>query len=243
MKIFRLTAALFFLALPAFSQGITVAYDIINRKTAPEAPALKSVLTDNGPLSKFFVHIPPEFSKDQPKEGLVKDKRAAVYYTADRLFQTRFDVVDSLHRMRWQLTGKSQTILGYPCLSATTTFRGRAYTAYYAPKLAIANGPWKLGGLPGLILAAKTDDGFQEWRATNVTLGPVPPLDADLAAVKARKNINWNTFVAKYKEVVLRRNKYLRSQGNTPDDTELKVLIGSLEIFYPELQTGKGLSY
>lgn len=242
MKIFRLTAALLFLALSAFSQSVTVTYDILSEKTGPEAPALKAVLTDNGTLSKYLVRFPANVDwMNKGSDGLIKDKHASLYYSEEGLIKTRFSVRDTLHSMRWKLTAKSQTILGYPCLSATTTFRGRTYTAYYTPKLPISNGPWKLGGLPGLILAAKTDDGFQEWRAISVTSGPVPPID--VAKAKARENLDWNTFVTKYKEAIQRRNKYMRSQGTIPDDSEAKIVIPSLEIFYPELQTGRGLSY
>ena len=82
-----------------------------------------------------------------------------------------------------------------------------------------------------------------EWRATNVTLGPVPPIDVT-AKVKARENMDWNTFVAKYKEATQRHFKYLRSQGSQHLTIQRqKWSITSLEIFYPELQTGEGLSY
>lgn len=241
MKLFCLATALFFLALPAYAQSVTVTYDIISKNNNPNFPPTKAVLTDNGTLSKFLVQLPTTYaSMNKPSEGLVKDKRASLYYSEEGV-RTRYFVTDSLHTMKWRLTAKNQTILGYPCLSATTTFRGRTYTAYYTLKLPIANGPWKLGGLPGLILAAKTDDGYLEWRATNVTQGNVPAID--LAKAKARKNLDWNTFVANYKEAVLRQTKYIRSQGTIPDDSEVRMLIPSLEIFYPELQTGKGLSY
>ena len=61
----------------------------------------------------------------------MKDKRSSLCYFEDHFFKTRFSVKDTLHNMRWRLTSKSQIILGYPCLSATTRFRGRTYTAYY----------------------------------------------------------------------------------------------------------------
>ena len=237
-----MTVSLFFLTLSAFSQGISVTYEIIQNNLPPGSSVIKALLVDNDSLSKFINLLPPEIaSKLPPSEGIIKDKRAALCYSDEGFLRTQFSVRDTLHSMKWQLMGKSQTILGYPCLSAATRFRGRTYTAYYTRKLPISNGPRKLGGLPGLILAAKTDDGFIEWRATNVTLGKVPPIN--VAKMRARKNIDWNTFVARYKEDVKRRIKYVRSQGTLPNEYEAKMLITSLEIFYPELQTGEGLSY
>jgi GLPGLI family protein len=52
----------------------------------------------------------------------------------------------------WKITGEKQTILSYKCQKATVSFRGRDYVAWFATDIPIPNGPWKFGGLPGLIL-------------------------------------------------------------------------------------------
>ena len=59
---------------------------------------------------------------------------------------------ETLPQMAWTLSNESQDILSYPCQKATTTFRGRKYEAWFTTKIPINNGPWKFGGLPGLIL-------------------------------------------------------------------------------------------
>jgi len=41
--------------------------------------------------------------------------------------------------------------LGYLCHKATTRFRGRDYIAWYTEEIPFPYGPFKFGGLPGLI--------------------------------------------------------------------------------------------
>jgi len=74
---------------------------------------------------------------------------------------------DTLFPMEWTTTEEQKMIGGIPCLKAVTRFKGRGYTAWYAPTITIAEGPWKLGGLPGLILEAYDDD--DNWQMTFVS--------------------------------------------------------------------------
>lgn len=69
---------------------------------------------------------------------------------------------DTLFPMDWATTEEHKMIGGIPCLKAVTRFKGRGYTAWYAPTITINDGPWKLGGLPGLILEAYDDE--DNWR-------------------------------------------------------------------------------
>lgn len=55
---------------------------------------------------------------------------------------------------------ETRQILGYECLKATTDYHGRHWTVWFAPDIPVPFGPWKLRGLPGLIMAASTDGGF-----------------------------------------------------------------------------------
>ena len=46
----------------------------------------------------------------------------------------------------------TKTILGYECQKAECEFRGRHWTAWFASEVPVSNGPWKFGGLSGLIM-------------------------------------------------------------------------------------------
>ena len=76
---------------------------------------------------------------------------------------------DELHPQSWTLASEYKEILGYSCQKATTTFRGRSYTAWVATAIPISNGPWLLGGAPGLILEACDTEREYVFEATGIS--------------------------------------------------------------------------
>ena len=57
----------------------------------------------------------------------------------------------------WTLTDDTLTVNGYHCQQATATFRGVAWTVWYTEEIPSSAGPWRLRGLPGLIVEAKSE--------------------------------------------------------------------------------------
>ena len=68
---------------------------------------------------------------------------------------------DTLYPMNWVITNDKKNVNGIECIKAITQFKGREYIAWYDSTTQISNGPWKLGGLPGLIYEAY--DKEQHW--------------------------------------------------------------------------------
>ena len=68
---------------------------------------------------------------------------------------TDYKCTENVETPDWQLIPDSATtIIGYHCQLAKTNFKGRTWLAWYAEDIPVPEGPWKLCGLPGLILRA-----------------------------------------------------------------------------------------
>ena len=68
---------------------------------------------------------------------------------------------EPLSEMQWTIVEDSTaTVLGYECIMAESDYHGRHWKAWFAPELPMPFGPWKLHGLPGLILKAEANGGF-----------------------------------------------------------------------------------
>lgn len=78
----------------------------------------------------------------------------------EKICQDWLSYEEEMPRIEWELTDSVATVLGYECKSARCNFRGREWTVLYTEEIPIADGPWKLHGLPGLIMKA-TDGGNQ----------------------------------------------------------------------------------
>ena len=81
-----------------------------------------------------------------------RDAAAGRLTHTDQIGMDHLLYTEPLPAIDWELTDGERTIVGYACRRARCTFRGRSYEAWYAPEIAVSCGPWKFGGLPGLIL-------------------------------------------------------------------------------------------
>ena len=75
------------------------------------------------------------------------------------IFQSQpFIVPDTVPHIKWQIGSEKKTIANLECITATGKFRGREFIVWFTEKVPVNYGPWKLCGLPGLILEAKSKD-------------------------------------------------------------------------------------
>jgi GLPGLI family protein len=90
---------------------------------------------------------------------------------------------EELGSMNWNLEDGNETICGYVCNKATTSYGGRNWVVWYAPEIPSTAGPWKFNGLPGLILAAKDSESIHEFEAIAFRKGTTPVVKTENATV------------------------------------------------------------
>lgn len=78
------------------------------------------------------------------------------FYTKERVFNN-YLMEEDAPKISWKLTKDTASFSGVKCKKATASFKGRNWTAWYAEDLPFQSGPWKLNGLPGLIIEAYDD--------------------------------------------------------------------------------------
>ena len=73
------------------------------------------------------------------------------------IFPHDYEGYESTPDIVWTLTDDTLTVGGYLCQQATATHRGVAWTVCYTEEIPSSAGPWRLRGLPGLIVKAERE--------------------------------------------------------------------------------------
>lgn len=96
----------------------------------------------------------------QQKEIYLYDNTNNLLLTQATIYKDRFEFKEPLPQQDWKMTNETKSIGGYLAKKATTTFRGRNWTAWYTEEIPLSTGPHKFNGLPGLIIALSDADNY-----------------------------------------------------------------------------------
>ncbi len=75
-------------------------------------------------------------------------------------------VIDSLNNFKWKISEETKSIDDILCVKAEAFFRGRNYYAWFKYDQDIQTGPWKFGGLPGIIYEIADASGSFKYNLT-----------------------------------------------------------------------------
>ncbi|WP_116106075.1 GLPGLI family protein [Lewinella sp. IMCC34191] len=112
-----------------------------------------------------------------------------------------FIVTEPLPDLNWTIGEETKDVAGYACTSASVTFRGRTYVAWFTPELPLPFGPWKLGQLPGLILEASDDTGMIKFKALGIEQITATDDEWQLPPAKG-KNVSFDKFYTTRAKVI-----------------------------------------
>lgn len=98
---------------------------------------------------------------------IAKDNQSATLQEYNKWVDDQGYYTEPFEELQWEIGDSTKTILGYECIKAEADYHGRHWTAWFTPEIPVSDGPWKLRGLPGLILAAYSTDLFM-FKATEV---------------------------------------------------------------------------
>jgi len=120
-------------------------------------------------LRTYGGKYPSRWSEYQFDEIYIKDGQLTEYAIMPmNLDHECCQYTESMPKQQWTLKAEQQTIHGYHCQKATCHWRGRDYEAWFTSEIPIQRGPWKFGGLPGLIV--KLSDAKKEYNFELVKL-------------------------------------------------------------------------
>ena len=87
-----------------------------------------------------------------------KDFQLNTIYYIDFIKMSPFYISDRLGSIKWQIENDFKTILDFKCQKASCNYNGRKFEVFFTEDIPLNDGPWKLSGLPGLILQVYSDD-------------------------------------------------------------------------------------
>ncbi len=97
--------------------------------------------------------------------------------------------------IEWSIKEETKILKGMKLQRAEGDFRGRHYIAWFNPQIPISDGPWKLRGLPGLILEAYDEKKHVRFELISVSLPAV--YDNIIETPTKGENINFNQYFEK----------------------------------------------
>ena len=128
----------------------------------------------------------------------------------------------------WTILSDSvKTIENYTCLMAKGHVRGRDYTVWFTPDIPVSAGPWKLWGLPGLIVSARSDDGV----VGDITMISLKQTDNPPQEPVVKETVSHEEFKSLFQEGIKKFRRTLQSLATSETaDIDVSVSVGQ----YPD---------
>ncbi len=107
---------------------------------------------ENKPAQEINMLDISRFPKTQFHFKILKKYSEDTITVYDKIYTDNFQYKESNKNIKWEITSETLTINGLKCQKATTFYAGRKFEAWFSNEIPISDGPFKFGGLPGLII-------------------------------------------------------------------------------------------
>ena len=143
------------------------------------------------------------FSKNDFDPYLKTDLRNKEILFYEKMGQNIFLIKDSFTDLNWEITSETKEIAGYNCIKAIAPYRGRIWQAWFTQEIALPFGPWKLHGLPGLILEASDTTDRYSFKVVKIEFKKSELFKKDFNSLMRaynKKPVNYQQFLADKEE-------------------------------------------
>ena len=182
MKKYFLVSMTLLLSALAFGQTNRFVYVVSMKPNSNKPDDVKkelAYLDTDGKQSLFIAEkviqrdsLMSEFRKtnQRPDFSKMQDLRSSINYTIrknlangevtfeNRIGRDNYSYTES-NLFTWKIEPETMKIDKYTAQKATADFGGRKWTAWFTSEIPVSDGPYKFGGLPGLILKVEDEKG------------------------------------------------------------------------------------
>lgn len=130
-------------------------------------------------VSAGFTH----YYSSGPKYHILKKHNTSEIKTIEPTTEGTWETKENIE-LNWKLDDATDSIEGYYCKTAFTTFRGRKYKAWYAPEIPMPYGPYKFSGLPGLIIKISDFQNTHVFELKNIQKQEFPIILKNVKTIK-----------------------------------------------------------
>jgi len=138
--------------------SLFTSYDKINHEIADEQKILARNIAGGGMNRPRVTQIDNSVKEWMTTTNYSFFHKAKKVIVKHEFLGTGYLIEEPIPNINWKITKDTTTLSGIACQKATGNYDGKNWVAWFSPSLPFQGGPWKLHGLPGLILEAYTDD-------------------------------------------------------------------------------------
>ncbi len=132
--------------------SVYTSYDKLNQEIEMKKKLMEQLKNQAG-SSNMSINIDKTGLKSTSSLDYFFFAKENKFYTKERLL-TNYLIEEDAPKINWKITKDTASFSGINCQKALANFKGRNWIAWFAPELPFQSGPWKLNGLPGLIVEA-----------------------------------------------------------------------------------------